>query len=200
MLDSFYNYILKKLKPFIIWTGKIHMPFSRKKFTGKHYYKIRDKIEPGTVLLTTTHGELSNLINPVSVKHGAVYIGKTTDDICYVTEAVGSGIVKTDLVTFLTTKDVVIGLKPNFLTETDKTLLPGEAVKFIGIPYDYLFEKGKKALYCFENIVSVFKALRPELNYKKNEIVKGKAVYDSSTFLSDKELFTVLFDSRKMKL
>jgi len=200
MLSSFYKFILRKTTPFIKWVGKIHSPWSRKLINGKFYYTIREKVEPGTVLLTTTYGELSNLINPVSVKHGAIYIGKTTDDICYVTEAVGSGVVKTDLVTFLTTKDVVIVLKPNFLTETDKTLLTGEAVKFLGVPYDYLFEHGKKALYCFENIVSVFKALRPELNYKKNEIVKGKAVYDSSTFLSDKELFTVLFDSRKMKL
>jgi len=181
MLSSFYKFILRKTTPFIKWVGKIHSPWSRKLINGKFYYTIREKVEPGTVLLTTTYGELSNLINPVSVKHGAIYIGKTT-------------------VTFLTTKDVVIVLKPNFLTETDKTLLTGEAVKFLGVPYDYLFEHGKKALYCFENIVSVFKALRPELNYKKNEIVKGKAVYDSSTFLSDKELFTVLFDSRKMKL
>jgi len=197
---NFWDWLLKKLKPFTVWWGKLHLPFTRKKITGKFYYKVRDLIEPGTVLLTSTHGEFSNLINPVDIKHGAIYIGKAADGICYVTEALGRGVVKTDLITFLTTKDVVVGVKPTFLLPQEAPLIKMEAEKLIGIPYDYLFQKDRKKLYCFENIATVFKAVRPDLNLKCTEIVKGKRIYDSNTFLKDAEKFTLMFDSRKIEL
>lgn len=199
-MAKFYTWILNLIKPVIIYLGSLHSPWSRKKITGKFYYKVRDIIEPGTVLLTTTYGEFSNLLNPLDIKHAAIYIGRDSKGICYVTEAVGSGVILTDLVSFLLTKDVVIGVKPKFLAVKDKGLLFEEAKKFIGIPYDFSFKIGNKALYCFENVIAVFKALRPELDYKRNDIVKGKSIYDHNTFLSDKYLFTVLFDSREMEL
>jgi len=199
-MHNFYKKVLKFFKPLVIWTGRIHWPYSRKQIDGKFYYKVRDVIRPGTVLLTTTYGELSNLINPVDIKHAGIYVGKAMDGIYYVNEATSKGVIKTDLVTFLTTKDVVVAVNPNFLTEADYGQLAPNADKFLGLPYDYFFEKGLNALYCFENVVSVFQSLRPELNYKCIEIVKGKRIYDHTTFMGDTTLFTLVFDSRKMNL
>ncbi len=198
-MNYFYRIILKLLKPFIVLIGKISAPFSKKGITGKHYYLIRDNISIGTVLLSTTYGELSNLINPEKIKHAGIYVGDIDGTgIGYVVEAVSKGVVKTDLVTFLTTKDLVIGCRPNFLTNEDKVQIPVEAKRIIGIPYDYLFQKGAEAMYCFEAVAHIFKMVRPELKLKCKEIVKGKEIFSYQTYLNDKELFEVVFNLDKV--
>lgn len=195
-----YNLLLKILKPFIKIIGKIHSPFSHKKITGEHYYKIRDSISIGDVFLTKTRGELSNLINPTAIKHGGVYVGKILDDkVCYVLEAVGKGVVLTDLVSFMTSKDVFVITAPRFLrTSRDEfeTQFQLGASKLVGVKYDYGFSFGKDKLYCFEAVAECFKYVYPEIQLKVNEIVKGKRIYDEETFL-DENLFITVFDSRK---
>lgn len=196
---KFYDYLLSFLKPFIIFWGKLHFPFTHKKITGKHYYQWRDKIEIGTVFLTKTRGELSNLINPTELKHAAIYVGKIkSDEICYVQEALGSGVVYTDLVSFLTSKDLVVGLKPKFIREVNgfDYMIHEAARLYHGKPYDYLFNKDGKAFYCFELVAACFKSVYSELQLKCKEIVKGKRIYDENTFL-DPEFFEIIFDSRK---
>lgn len=193
-----YNFILKTLKPFIIFWGKLHYPFTHKKITGKHYYAWRNKISIGTVLLTKTKGEFSNLINPLEIKHGAIYVGKILgDDICYVAESTGRGVVLTDLVSFLTSKDIVIGVEPKFIRNKEifEVELKDAALKFQGVPYDYMFQHGEKAFYCFEFVATCFKSVYSEIQFKCKEIVKGKRIYDANTFL-DKDFFNVVFDSR----
>jgi len=69
------KWLLKILKPIVIWISHKHFPWTHKKITGDHYYKWRDKITPGCVILSSTNGELSNLINPSDIKHGALYTG-----------------------------------------------------------------------------------------------------------------------------
>ena len=198
-MSIIYQWVLTTLKPFVEWWGKLHVPFTHKRVTGKHYYLLRDKIEVGTVLLTTTRGEFSNLINPERIKHAGIYIGDSDGDgIRYVVEAVGKGVVKTDLVTFLTTKDLAIGCRPNFLTNEDKVQIPVEAHRILGIPYDYLFAKDSTAMYCFEAVAHIFKMVRPELKLKCKEVVKGKDIFSYETYLNDKELFEVVFESDKV--
>jgi len=194
---GFYSWLLTKLKPFVVWWGKLHAPFTHKRVTGKHYYMLRDKITVGTVFLTTTRGEFSNLINPEKIKHAGIYIGG--DKIKYVLEAVGRGVVKTDLVSFLTTKDLVIGLEPTFLGPDDITGVPYEAQRIIGIPYDYLFANGTKAFYCFEAVAHIFKMLRPEVQLISKQIIKGKSTYGHQTFLEDTEKFSVVFNSDEVE-
>jgi uncharacterized protein YycO len=190
MIKKFLQFI----KPFTKWIAKIHWPFSRKLITGKDYYKWRDDINVGTVLLSSTYGELSNLFNPADIKHGAIYIGYI-DGIPSVAEALGKGVTITDLVTFLTTKDRVVGLSPDFLEQDDKVFLTEEALKRVGIPYDYQFSSGNKALYCFELIVEVFKSTKPSVILNREEIVKGHFIYDEATFINDSR-FIKLFDSK----
>lgn len=195
-MKTFYDFILKLLRPFVKWWGGLHFPFTRKKVTGIHYYKYRDLIKTGTVLLTKTEGELSNYINPVSkeIKHGGLYIG-SIKGIPTVIEAVGKGVVFTDLVSFLTSKDRVIALKPDFITDNDRVMIRQEAEKRKGLPYDYLFRSGNKKFYCFELIVDIFKSVRSNAILKYEEIVKGYKIYDEGTFLND-ERFFILFDTK----
>ena len=87
---------------------------------------------------------------------------------------------------------------PEFIREDgmfEKTLQE-EALRFKGIPYDYMFQKGGKAFYCFELAATCLKSVYPELQLKCKEIVKGKKIYDENTFL-DADFFKVVFDSRK---
>lgn len=195
-MKYFYNKLLKFLRPFVKWVGNLYWPFTRKKVTGWHYFKYRDLIEIGTVFLTKTNGEFTNYINPASkdIKHSGIYIGKI-EGIPTVIEAVGKGVVLTDLVSFLTSKDRVIGLNPNFLDYDDKKYLPLEALKFKGLPYDYLFKSGNKAFYCFELVVNIFKSTVPSAILKTEEIVKGYLIYDESTFLED-DRFKIIFDTK----
>ena len=194
-----YDFILTVLGPFIRWWGALHFPFIHKKVTGKHYYKWRDQIQPGMVFLTKTRGELSNWINPMEIKHSGIYVGNLgSGDTYYVLEAVGRGVVLTDLVSFLTSKDLVIGCKPKFIRDSNSGfayVLHEAARKYEGIPYDYMFQKDAKAFYCFELVAACFNYVYSELNLKCREIVKGKKVYDYNTFL-DPEFFEVVFDSR----
>jgi len=198
---KFYDFLLTVLGPFIRFIGKIHMPFSRKKITGKDYYKWRDHIETGMVFLTKTEGEFSNLINPTKIKHAGIYVGELNDDgIYYVLESVGKGSILTDLVTFLTTKDVVVICKPKFIrNESDfKYHVKEQSKRLVGIPYDYLFRKGGKAYYCFELVAAVFQTYQTEIALKCKEIVKGKRIFDENTFL-EKEMFEVIIDTRDIK-
>jgi hypothetical protein len=193
------RFFLGLLTPFIKWTASIYAPYSRKKITGKHYYIYRDLIEVGTVFLTKTNGELSNLINPVNknIKHGALYVGYI-EGIPTVIEAVGKGVIFTDLVTFLTSKDKVIGLKPDFITQDDKIHIGVEAQKRIGLAYDYFFNTNNNAYYCFELIVDIFKSIKPNVILKSVEIIKNYRIYDESTFLEDDRFFKI-FDSKDIE-
>lgn len=192
----FYQWVLNLLKPFVKWWGKLHLPFTKKKITGKHYYLWRDDINVGDVLLTSTYGELSNLINPADIKHAGIYIGYI-DGIPTVAEALGKGITFTDLVTFLTTKDVVVNCRANFLERSRAADISIEGYKRLGVEYDYVFSSGNKKLYCFELAVDIFKSMYPNVILKSVEVIKGFKIYDHTTFL-DPSHFTVIFDSREV--
>jgi hypothetical protein len=197
-MDAFYRWLLKLIKPIVIWIGNKHLPFTRKEITGDHYYSWRDKIDPGCVLLSMTHGEFSNVINPSEVEHGGLYIGG--DKIKYVIEALGKGVVRNNLVKFMTTKDIFVVVKPKFGKPEQIQSVIEVAKKFEGTPYDYLFDKGDKSLYCFELVILSYLSEFPEKQFKYREIVKGKRIWDSSTFLDDAANWEVIIDSRKDRI
>jgi len=190
------DWLLEKAEPFIKWQGSLHMPWTHKKITGVHYYKYRKQIQPGTVLLATTYGEISNLFNPAKIKHAAIYMGVCPEGIEWAFESTGKGTIKKDLVTFATTKDVIIALEPTFLTQLERKLVYHTCKELLGLPYDYRFNSDDEALYCFEAVIAVLDRLRPGLSFKESKILGKKKIYDHNTFLKDANKFTILFDSR----
>lgn len=194
---KFWDWLLTLLKPLIVFIGKIGLP--KRKITGEHYYRWRDDIEVGTVLLTKTNYELSNIINPTEIKHGGLYVGDINNNgICYVLEALGQGVVLTDLVTFMTGKDIIVACKPKFVRRDLNGFIysiQSSARRIVGKSYDYLFNADGKAFYCFEAVAHCFKSVYSELQFKSKEIVKGKRIYDENTFL-DEDFFEIVFDSR----
>lgn len=182
MSIKFYDYLLTILKPVIICLGKIGLP--KRKFTGEHYFKYRDSINIGDFFLTKTNYEFSNLLNPCKIKHGAIYVGNAKgNEVKYVLEATGHGVVLTDLVTFLTTKDTVILVENKFQGNYED--LPNILKSVLGIPYDYLFDDNGKAFYCFELCAHFNYKIFPHQKLRIKEIVKNKKIYDHESFLDD---------------
>jgi hypothetical protein len=194
-MNLIWDFILKMLAPIVAFIGKIYAPFSKKKITGDEYYLWRDLIRPGYVLLTSTKGQLSNLINPSELNHGGIYTGG--DKIKYVAEALGSGVKVNNLVKFMTSVDVIVIIKPKFGNHQQHKMAGESALKYIGLPYDYIFKKGDDAFYCFELIAKAYNDVMPDKMLKCKEIVKGKRIYDSETFTKDSDNWEIVMDSRE---
>lgn len=175
----------------------MHFPYTHKQITGDHYHMLKEKIRTGDVILTKTNGELSNIINPNKIKHGAIFVGDIySNGILYVLEAVGRGVVLTDLVTFLTTKDLLIVSRPK--TDIQKDLfsqaLKGIALKVLNTPYDFIFNIGKEAFYCFELVAFCLNTTDTSLKIKPDEIAPEKWIYNYDAFLNSK-FFAVIYNS-----
>lgn len=196
---KFWAFIIKLITPFVKWWGSLHFPFTRRKITGVDYYNIRSKILPGDVFLTSIRGEPSNLINPCEYKHGAIYLGEDADGFRWVLEAVGGGVRKIDLVTFLTTKDVLVVLKPKFLGMPERLSLAEKSAYLIGLKYDYDFSLENTAYYCFEAVIASLKTIAPSVDFKKFEFVKDLWIYDHRTFLEDEMRFEKIYSKGTKK-
>jgi hypothetical protein len=197
MKIKYYDYLLTILKPLIKFLGHIGLP--KNKITGKEYFKYRDKINIGGIFLTKTNYEFSNLMNPCKLKHGAIYVGNIKDDeIKYVLESTGKGVILTDLVTFLTTKDHVVYVEYKHSTKTCFSKLTKFVNLVLDIPYDYLFNPDGKAFYCFELCADFTKEIFPNAKLKEKVIIGNKHIYTHETFL-DSEVFSVIFDTNEGK-
>ena len=194
-MKRLYPFIIKIFTPIALWWGGLHFPWTRKKITGEFYYKWRDSIKPGDVLLTTTFGEFSNLINPSPLKHGALYLGGNI--IKYVGESVGKGTVKTDLVTFLTTKDIVVVVRKRNINDLEIESVVKKGWELIKKPLKYGFRKTKDDIYCYEYVIEAFCSVFRNTSFKMEEFLPGKYIYDSETFLNDPWNWEIIIDSRK---
>lgn len=123
------------------------------------------------------------------------------DEICYVLEAVKEGFIPTNLVKFLTTKDRVKIMKPTFCSNQEMIAAALQAMDFLGLPYDFGFQAGNGAKYCFEAIAHSYEAVK---NVKLPMIptyLWGTKVYEayrSKTFTDDKERWQCVIDSDKL--
>lgn len=210
--------------PILKFLNKIHMPFSIKKIDGDFYYRNRSKIKKGHVFLTNTNGAGTNLLNFSTLNHGAIYFGrglsshiddvidKTSngevwsrlidfrlendiqDDVCYIIEATGKGVIATDLVSFMTTKDVFVCVEPTNYVSYEAA---DYAVNDLGLPYDYFFTEEDDARYCFELVAKSYQKVEHNELVRKVYKLLGMELYTS--FLSDtftNENWKTVIDSR----
>jgi len=114
---------------------------------------------------------------------------KINDEICYVIESVEAGVKPTNLVTFMTSKDLFMAFTPNFYSSPEEKLqLMNDAADFsvedLGLPYDYGFEDGDDAKYCFEVPADNYIKAKPGLTLKKEKVL-GHPFYLSTTWIED---------------
>jgi hypothetical protein len=169
-----------------MWIGKAHYPYAHKKVTGEDYFLNRHKIKIGDILLTVTEGELSNLINGGEYKHSAIYVGGA--DVKYVIESVGRGVVKTDLVTFMTRKDKILCLRPNYAFNYIK--ITEAAHKLLGTGYDFRFSTKNKYYYCYELCAKILEDCIPDLRLKRKKIL-GEEVFTYKAFMEKSDFYQI---------
>lgn len=118
---------------------------------------------------------------------------KVQDDICYVLESVGKGVIPTNLVKFLTTKDSVKIIKPKFSTQEKMKNAAVMAVPDLGLPYDFGFNYDDAHRYCFELVGAAYEKTHTDVKLKRVEYkIFGKKLYD--VFLADTFTDTVLWE------
>jgi uncharacterized protein YycO len=196
--------LLNMLKPLTEWVGHRHMPFSRKMVTGYHYYNALPHLKKGAVLLSQKHGELSNFLIPGDFTHAAVYCGieKITAlgeefEVPYVTEMIGRGAVKTDLITFMMTKDRVAVHFPTFADDGQMAAAADWCVKQADeeTPYDYLFDPKNKAFSCAELPQQGYETvIGKEITFTKREVL-GVLTIAPQDYHDAKEKWRAVWDS-----
>ena len=165
--QTLYFTFVKLLIPIIQFIGKIHLPFTSKEKLMSNYYEIESLLQHGDVILSTSYGHLSNIINPSKWKHALMYIGKE-NNIPYIIEAVGEGVVKKSLAQWLSSKDEICILRFNeeILSSIQKIEAVNWIKKQLGKPYDYSFDSQTndkfKNFYCSELVYYSIKAGNPE--------------------------------------
>lgn len=194
MLDAIRRTLLAASVPFTKRLGKVHSPFSHKEISGMHYMDAKTKLIPGQVLLTRTEGELTTAFIPGFWTHGAIYAGDG-----WVIEAIGAGVVKTDLVSFMMTKDVMAACTPLFATTEQRQAAVAWAVKQLGDPYDYDFISGNKAFYCFELTYAAYQEATGKASPWQLRKTLGVDTVIGDDFEKAKDKWLFGWDSRQMK-
>lgn len=146
MKDFLQRSILKIVSFCSKFMSKIHSPWTHKKMSAAHYHSIRFKINPGTVLLSQTDGEFSNLFIPGFWSHAAIVSENLT-----VIEATSHGVVETDLIDFIMKKDTVVALEPLF-ADADQMIQAMVVAKLqMGKSYDFELNRTDiEKFYCSE--------------------------------------------------
>lgn len=146
----FRYYLFRFLSPFLKWAGSVHVPFTKHKCEGKHYYEILAKAKVSDIMLSQETGELTDILIPGKVKHAVVYAG-LINGIPSVIEAIGEGVRVTDLVSFVTTKDIIYLLSPDIPPEIEQKFRYSAltfVVHKLGLPYDFEVGISDNKFYC----------------------------------------------------
>lgn len=154
MLADLRLLLLDLAYPFLKWASGKHLPFTHKLVTGLDYYRVRALLKPGHIFVTKIHGELTSLIIPGYWSHAAIYTPQVLESIFeWVTEAEGPGVIRTDLVSFLLSKDAFMILEPIGIPDYVMELAADLAHRALGDAYDYKLQVSfggdiPKAFYC----------------------------------------------------
>lgn len=139
------------------------------------------------------------LLNKIDRLHQIILKYHVCNDINYVIEATGEGCRPTDLVTFMTTKDVFIATHPRFTDADGMVCAARNAVNDLGLPYDYGFHPDNSSKYCFEVLADAYEGicLEEEITTHTYSIfgIWKYNVYLSTSFTDEK--WKVICDSRK---
>lgn len=151
MIQVLRRNLLNVMMPLTREIGELHAPYSHKLVSGRDYFQVRQMLATGQVLVSRTEGEASNLLIPGFWSHAALVA-----DSQYVYEAIGRGVVRTDIVTFLTSKDYVLLIEPTFANAAQREVAVKWAAKMEGRPYDYHFTSSNRAFYCAELVWAAY--------------------------------------------
>jgi len=151
---------------------------------GSDYYKIKEVIQPGDIILRGYERYLDGYFIPGNYSHASIYVGDCELGKETIIHAETPDIHTTDLVTFLRCDRVCV-IRPSANTKTAIE----RSKSFIGTPYDYDFDMGDdiestKRMACSEFIYHCFSEKeRWSFNWKMNDF--GFGPFKKLAFLPD---------------
>jgi uncharacterized protein YycO len=173
--------------------NRVNIRVGRPKLTGEMYREVMRLSRPGDIILTRTALRPSNLFIPGHWSH-AQMIGYGPEGTTI--EAAMPVVRLSTLVDIWASASDVLVVRPNGVSSVDQSRAYGEAMDYIGRPYDTEFQIGDKAFYCSELIVrSYMKAGAPFTFDDLSEGVGGYQVVRPDALAGDH--FKTLFDSRE---
>jgi uncharacterized protein YycO len=196
MLNCIRKVLLSLAEPFLRRASGVHLPFTHKRITGVQYHEIKPHLRPGSIFVTYISGELTSAIIPGNWSHAAIY---TDEEL--VTEAEAPGVIQTDLITFITSKDYLLLLEPICELQTEVMKLAASiATKQVGKPYDFQLDDRSQAFYCSELVWFSYQSACKQLGVEcpfKPTIIMGEPMITPQQLADDQINFRVLYDSRK---
>lgn len=160
MLTPVHNLVTSSLKSL----GKLHLPYTHKQTNSAWFHEFMALFRPGYWIASKTYGELSNPLIPGAMKHGALCVMHYGHPA--VVEAIGKGVVVSDILDFFFKKDEIELYSPRFATDEDLDGIARYAKSLIGRPYDYSFASGNRAFYCFELLQYTYGNYRVRSRYE----------------------------------
>ena len=168
-LTWFGNIKIFKFPLFVVYDPSMY------KMDGKHIIKAFQLLQPGDVILRGYDNYLDGyfIADPYDYSHGAIFIGKGK-----IIHAVAEGVSEIDAIDFMHCDRICI-LRPNKY----KQQAIKQAKKFLenNTPYDFCFNSGSSALYCFELVAECY----PKMDIKKIQVKSFFGLLRKSTYLAD---------------
>jgi uncharacterized protein YycO len=204
VLAELRGLLLDALYPFLKWASGKHLPFTHKAVTGKQYYEVLPLLKSGHIFVTKIRGELTSVIIPGFWSHAAIYTPQVVGNINeFVTEAEDPGVVRTDLVSFLTSKDAFMVLEPIGTPDYVMELAADLAHRALGEPYDYKLQVTfcdpiPKAFYCSGLVWWAYDKACKEFKFPSTFIAKKQlGVFTvSPDDIAKSGRFRIIYDSR----
>lgn len=133
------------------------------------YWNMIGLIRSGDIVLTKTHGRLTNWMIPGGYKHAAMIV--SCDDVLHVCEAAYPHVKESDLLSFMLRSDEVCVIRPRGVSKHEQAAAAEQMRKLVGKPYDLLFEPGEDAFYCSEAIAFCYHVASPQLSFERRSIL-----------------------------
>lgn len=192
-LDALMLFVLRIIRPIVVVLGRVHLP--RKKINSKDYYNIANNIQEGDILLVRQNWNLTNIVIPGYLKHGAIFCANESDAYPFVVEATEHGVVHTNLLDFLFYYDKVVVVRPHFANISQRVLAAKKAISLVGTLYDYDFKPNNKAYYCFELLHHCYDQVVYDMPFKPIEQKYGIETITGDDFYFAEDKFTILYES-----
>lgn len=173
ILSAIFNTKYSKYPMFLQYVDCTH------RVTGADYYKVRELLKPGDIILRGHDNYLSKFLVPGEYSHSGIYKGN--DVVIHST--VENGVHESNLVDFMRC-DRFMALRPSLC----QNLIIENAQKYIGKKYDNELEDNDDEYYCHEFVASVLKDCSFEINKIHASTLFGlisKDIYCAQSFLNN---------------
>jgi uncharacterized protein YycO len=143
---------LRFFTPIIRATRDVNWRFGRKYHCSDvDLDNLKTLLKPGMILLTRKDFQLSNFFIEGYWTHSGIVISKEE-----VIEAIGRGVIISDLKDFCAKTDNFVILKPRFCSWPEMEEASRHAAELVGFPYSYDFNNSDSSFYCSKLILKAY--------------------------------------------